>query len=297
MNVAVLGSGAWGKALATLVAEAGHRPHIGYRGKPPGGFRGSPNLAGLTRDADLILIAVPPAAVREVVRSSKPNPRSQVVIAARGLDIHTGTWLTDIVTEESACLQVGALAGPALAAEVMRRQPSAQVIASAYDAVCQTTQRALHSSICGIYTSSDLRGVELAGAMVGVLTVAMGISDSMKQGIGVRGVIVTRGLAEASRLGASLGAEDRTFAGLAGVGDLIAAGSHPDNPGYAAGKAIGSGRPAPAGLADEVGAVLRLAARRGVEMPLTTALAAIFSGKLKPRLAIDMLMRRDATRE
>jgi glycerol-3-phosphate dehydrogenase (NAD(P)+) len=297
VNVAVLGSGAWGKALATLVAEAGHRPHIGYRGRPPGGFPGSPNLAGLTRDADLVLVAVPPAAVREVIRASRPNPRSQVVIAARGLDIHTGGWLTDIITEESPCLQVGALAGPALAAEVVRRQPSAQVIASQFDAVCQTTQQALHSPICRVYTSSDLRGVELAGAMVGVLSVAMGISDAMQQGIGVRGVIVTRGLAEASRLGAALGAEDRTFAGLAGVGDLIAAGSHPDNPGYAAGLAIGQGRPAPAGLAEEVGAVLRLAARRSVEMPLTTALAAIFSGKLKPRLAIDMLMRREATSE
>jgi len=297
VNVAVLGSGAWGKALATLVAEAGHRPHIGYRGKPPGGFRGSPNLAGLTRDADLVLVAVPPAAVREVVRSARPGPRTVVVIAARGLDIGTGSWLTDIITEESPCLQVGALAGPALAAEVMRRQPSAQVIASRFDAVCQITQKALHSSICRVYTSNDLRGVELAGAMVGVLTVAMGISDAMKQGIGVRGVIVTRGLAEASRLGAALGAEDRTFAGLAGVGDLIACGSHPDHPGYATGQTIGRGRPAPAGLADEVSAVLRLAERHGIEMPLTTALAAIFSGKLKPRLAIDMLMRREATSE
>ena len=97
MNVAVLGSGAWGKALATLVAEAGHRPHIGYRGKPPGGFRGSPNLAGLTRDADLVLIAVPPAAVREVVKSARPNPRSQVVIAARGLDIGSGSWLLSLI--------------------------------------------------------------------------------------------------------------------------------------------------------------------------------------------------------
>ena len=297
MNVAVLGSGAWGKALATLVAEAGHRPHIGYRGKPPGGFRGSPNLAGLTRDADLVLVAVPPAAVREVVRSARPGPRSVVVIAARGLDIRTGSWLTDIITEESPCLQVGALAGPALATEVMRRQPSAQVIASRFDAVCQLTQQALHSAICRVYTSNDLRGVELAGAMVGVLTVAMGISDSMKQGIGVRGVIVTRGLAEASRLGAALGAEDRTFAGLAGVGDLIACGSHPEHPGYATGQIIGRGRPAPAGLADEVSAILQLAGRYGVEMPLTTALAAIFSGKLKPRLAIDMLMRREATSE
>lgn len=297
MNVAVLGSGAWGKALATLVAEAGHRPYIGYRGKPPGGFRGSPNLAGLTRDADLVLVAVPPAAVREVVRSARPGPRAVVVIAARGLDIGTGSWLTDIITEESPCLQVGALAGPALAAEVMRRQPSAQVIASRFDAVCQLTQKALHSSICRVYTSNDLRGVELAGAMVGVLTVAMGISDAMKQGIGVRGVIVTRGLAEASRLGATLGAEDRTFAGLAGVGDLIACGSHPDHPGYATGLTIGQGRPAPAGLADEVSALLQLAARHRIEMPLTTALAAIFSGKLKPRLAIDMLMRREATSE
>jgi glycerol-3-phosphate dehydrogenase (NAD(P)+) len=280
-----------------MVAEAGHRPHIGYRGKPPGGFRGSPNLAGLTRDADLVLVAVPPAAVREVVRSARPGPRNTVVIAARGLDIRTGSWLTDIITEESPCLQVGALAGPALAAEVMRRQPSAQVIASRFDAVCQLTQKALHSAICRVYTSNDLRGVELAGAMVGVLTVAMGISDAMKQGIGVRGVIVTRGLAEASRLGAALGAEDRTFAGLAGVGDLIACGSHPDHPGYAPGQTIGRGRPSPAGLADEVSAVLRLAARHGIEMPLTTALAAIFSGKLKPRLAIDMLMRREATSE
>ena len=187
-----------------LEAEPGARPWPHWLPKPaiaPGGVRGSPNLAGLTRDADLVLIAVPPAAVREVIRASRPGPRSQVVIAARGLDISTGSWLTDIITEESPCLQVGALAGPALAAEVMRRQPSAQVIASEFDAVCQTTQRALHSAICRVYTSDDLRGVELAGAMVSVLTVAMGIADAMKQGIGVRGVIVTRGLAEASRLG------------------------------------------------------------------------------------------------
>ena len=297
MNIAILGSGAWGRALATLVAEAGHRPHIGYRGKPPGGFRGSPNLAGLARDADLILVAVTPAGVRDVIRAARPGPRSQVVIATRGLQGETGGWLSDLVTEESACLQVGALAGPALASEVMLRQPSAQVVASRYDAVCRTTQEALHSTICRVYTSRDLRGVELAGAMVGVLTMAMGLADALQQGIGVRGVIVTRGLAEATRLGAALGATDKTFAGLAGVGDLVACGSHPAHPGYAAGLALGRGKPTPPRLRQELGAVLKLAARTQIELPLTTALAAVLDGKIKARLAVDMLMRREATAE
>ncbi|MEL6342356.1 MAG: hypothetical protein AAFV53_04440 [Myxococcota bacterium] len=297
MNVAVMGSGEWGRALATLVAEAGHRPQIGYRGKPPGGFPGSPNLAGLVRDADLVLVAVPPAGVREVIRSARPGPRDQVVIAARGLEVDTGGWLSEIVEQESACLQIGALAGPALAAEVARRQPSAQVVASRFEAVRERTQHALHSPICRVYTSSDLLGVELAGAMVQILSVAMGLSDAMQQGVGVRGVLVTRGLAEASRLGRALGADDQTFAGLAGVGDLVACGAHPEHPGYAAGYAIGRGQNPPRNLLDDVTAVLQLAERSGAELPLTRALAAILRGDLQPRLAMDMLMRREAKRE
>lgn len=296
MKVAILGSGAWGRALATLVAEAGHRPHIGYRGRPPGGFPGSPNLAGLVRDADLVLVAVPSSAIREVIRSAKPGPRDQVVIATRGLEIESGGWLSETVSTETACLQVGTLAGPAVAAEVMRRQPSAQVIASRYDALCTRTQEALHSASCRVYTSSDLRGVELAGACTPLYAVVLGLADAMNQGVSVRGVIVTRGLAELSRLGQALGADPSTFSGLAGVGDLVASGSHPEHPGYAAGQQIGRGQSAPSALTPELNAVLQLAARHSVDLPLLNALSGIVSGKLRPRLAMDMLMRREAKR-
>lgn len=296
MKVAILGSGAWGRALATLVAEAGHRPHIGYRGRPPGGLPGSPNLAGLVRDADLVLVAVPAAAVREVLKAARPGPRDQVVIASRGLEPGSGGWLSDIVTAETACLQVGTLAGPAVAAEIMQRQPSAQIVASRYDAVTARAQSALHSASCRVYTSSDLRGVELAGACVATYAVVMGLADAMNQGVSVRGVVVTRSLAEATRLGRALGAEEGTFAGLAGVGDLVAAGSSPAHPGYAAGLRLGRGESGPPTLAQDVAALLGLAERHDIEMPILQALAAILAGKLRPRLAIDMLMRREAKR-
>lgn len=297
MIVGILGSGAWGKALATLVAEAGQQPRIGYRGRPPGGFPGSPNMAALTAESDLVLVAVPPASVRDVLRAAKPGAASRVVIATRGLEPETGTWLTDLVTQESAAVRVGCLAGPALAAEVLKRRPSALVVASRFDEVCRLTQDALHSALCRVYTSSDLRGVEVAGAMVQVLSVAVGIADGLDLGIGVRGVVASRGLAEGARLGAALGAQPTTFAGLSGMGDLMSCASHPDHPGYGAGLRLGRGGRNELEVESLANALVALAARHGVNLPLTAAVAQIAAGKLTPRLAIDGLMRREATSE
>lgn len=297
MIVGILGSGAWGKALATLAAEAGHQARIGYRGKPPGGFPGSPNLAALTAESDLVLVAVSPGGVREVIRAAKPGPQSRVVIAARGLEPETGTWLTDVVRQESAALRVGAVSGPALAAEVIKRRPSALVVASEYDEVCARTQSALHSALCRVYTSHDLRGVELAGALVQVLSVVLGIADGLDLGVGVRGVVVSRGLAEGARLGSALGANPLTLSGLSGVGDLMSSAAHPDSPTYAAGLRIGrTGRAEPE-AAKLATALLALARAQKVNLPLTEAVAAIAAGKLAPRLAMDALMRREATTE
>ena len=296
MIVGVIGSGAWGRALATLAAEAGHQPRLGYRGKSPGGFPGTPNLASLAREADLLLLAVPPSAVREVVQKLNPGPEHRIVLAGRGLEPGIGTWLSEVVAEESAAVRIGALSGPALASEVVARRPSALVAASEFDEVGLLTQQALHSAICRVYTSRDLRGVELAGAMVQVLSVAIGAAAALNLGIGVHGVIVTRGLAEASRLGASLGADPHTFAGLAGMGELVAAGSHSAHPGFQAGQRLSRGGREPGVLAESQ-AILSLAKRKGVEMPLTSAVAAIAAGQLDVRRAIDMLMRRDARAE
>jgi glycerol-3-phosphate dehydrogenase (NAD(P)+) len=298
MRVTILGAGSWGRALATLVAEAGNQPHVGYRGKPGAlGFPGSPAWAALVAEADLTLLAVPPAAVREVVQKARPGPAARVVVATRGLEPGTGAWLTDVVAAESACLRVGALTGPALAAEVVARRPGALVAASAFEEVGALTQAALHSPICRVYTSTDLRGVELSGAMVNVLAVAMGVAAGLDLGLGVRGVIVTRGIAEAVRLARALGADPQTPAGLAGVGDLVGAATHPESPGFAAGLRIARGHGGAPAQVQEAEALLTRAARAGVELPLTEAVAAIAAQKLAPRLAIDMLMRRQATRE
>ena len=297
MIVGILGSGSWGRALATLVAEAGHQPRIGYRGAPPGGFPGSPNLAALTAESELVLVAVPPINVREVVRQARPGPQSRVVVATRGLLPETGAWLSDVVQQESAAIRVGALAGPALASEVLKRRPSALVVASAYDEVANRTQEALHSALCRVYTSRDLRGVELCGALVLVLAAAVGVADGLDLGVGVRGVVVSRGLAEGARLGAALGASAATFAGLAGVGDLVSCASMPEHPTYAAGLRMGrTGKPEPE-VAAMAGALVVLARQYKVDVPLTEGVTAIASGKLAPRLAMDALMRRDARAE
>lgn len=297
MIVGIIGGGAWGRALATLCAEAGHEPRIGYRGERPTGFPGTPNLGALARESDLLLLATPPGGVREAIRTAKPGPGNQVVLAGRGLEPRTGSWLSEVVLAESSCLRVGSLAGPALAAEVLRRRPSALVAASRFDAVSALTQDALHSPICRVYTSRDLRGVELAGAIVDVLAVAIGAADVLNLGVGVHGVVVTRGVAEATRLGRALQCDPATFAGLAGVGDLVACSNHRDHPGYQAGARLARGGGGEPATAEKAQAVLALARRAGVELPLTEAIAAIAAGQIKLRLALDMLMRREATKE
>jgi glycerol-3-phosphate dehydrogenase (NAD(P)+) len=297
MNVGILGGGRWGRALATLAAAAGNRPSIGYRGRPPGGFPGSPNLAAVAKESDLVLIAVHSTEVRDVVRSAKLQPSDHVVIASRGIEPQSICWLSDIVTEESAALRVGAMAGPAMADEVLSQRPTAMVVASHFHEVTKRTQRALHSRQCRMYASEDLRGVELASAMVNVLTIALGLADALHQGVGVRGVIVTRGLAEATRLGRRCGADPQTFAGLAGVGDVIACGSLQNHPGYSAGRALGAGQSIADSRIEEIAALLKLAEKEGAELPLTEALASIARGTLKPRIAMDMLMRRGPTAE
>jgi glycerol-3-phosphate dehydrogenase (NAD(P)+) len=297
VNVGIIGSGAWGKALATLVARAGHQPRIGYRKSPPGGFPGTPNLDTLLEESDLTILSVPAEAVETVVRQAKPGPETRVVIATRGLQPETGEWLSELVVSMSPCRRVGSLAGPALAAEVLRDRPSGLVVASPFDEICQLTQEALHSEICRVYTSNDMRGVELAGAMVLVLSMAVGITVGLDLGIGSRGIVITRGIAEATRLGAALGAHPQTFAGLAGVGDLVSCASHKDHPSFAAGLALARAARCPLRFQQDAQSVLLLAQRSGVDLPLTAAVAAIASGKLRPRLAFDALMRREARAE
>jgi glycerol-3-phosphate dehydrogenase (NAD(P)+) len=297
MNIGIIGNGAWGRALATLAAKAGHQPRIGFRGERPSGFPGTPNLSALSAESDLLLIAVHAHAVRGVVDAIQLDAGMRVVLATRGLVPETGDWLSDLIVENSPCRRVGVLTGPAVASEVVAGRPTALVVASSFDEVCEATQAAFHSEQCRIYTSHDLRGVELAGAMVRVLGVALGIADGVDFGVGARGVIVTRGLAEATRLGEALGAHPKTFSGLAGVGDLVSCASSPNHPSQEAGRAVARGGTVAVSVLDEARSVLAIAGRKGVDMPLTEAVLAIATGDMRPKLAFDELMRRSARSE
>ena len=295
MIVGIIGEGEWAKALCSLVAEAGHFPKVGYQRRTIPGFKGTPNLPHLCTEAELVIYACPPNQLLSLVEESKLSPRNHILVSAKGLEPQTGRWLSSVVAEESPAIRVGALAGPALPSEIARRHPSALVSASRYKEVTRRSQQALHSSICRVYSSNDIIGVELAGAMVGMLCIAMGLADSLQQGLGARGVIVARGLAEAVRLGKVLGAEEHSFLGLAGVGDIVANGT--ENPKYDIGRELGSSGRIDAQNISDLQALLTLAEANKVELPLTKAIIAMAKGQLEPRLALDLLMRRAATAE
>lgn len=297
MNIGIIGNGAWGQALATLVSKAGHQPRIGYQEGGPGGFPGTPNLAVLASEADLVLVAVPSTHVSEMIEVARPGAGSLVVLASRGLDPLTGGWLSDLILERTPCRRVGALTGPALASEVVRGRPTALVVASPFEQVCGLTQEALHSEHCRIYSSQDLHGVELAGAMVKILAVALGMVRGVDYGAGATGVVVTRGIAEASRLGSALGAHPETFSGLAGVGDLVSAATASDHPSFGAGLSLAKGGAAPSRIIEQTRAVLALAETHGIDLPLTEAIYTIAKGEASPRLVFDELMRREARSE
>ena len=297
MNVGIIGSGSWARALATLVAEAGHKPNIGYYKKPLVGFPGSPNIAAVSKESDILFFAVGLSDIRTYIRKAQLGPANRVVIAMRGLEPHTGIWPSDIVCTESAAHRVAVLAGPSLPEEILNRRPTALVAASKFEEVQQYIQRSLHSPICRLYTSDDVVGVELAGAMVRALSIALGIVDGLNQGVAVRGVVITRGLHEATKLGTALGAEEATFYGLAGLGDLVSCASLPTHKGYLAGRASCSGKNISFELLHELQALLKIARAQNIELPITEAVIAIAQGKIQPMRAINMLMRRAATQE
>jgi glycerol-3-phosphate dehydrogenase (NAD(P)+) len=297
MKIGIIGGGAWGTALASLAAKAGHQPRIGYRGTRPAGYPGTPNIASLTEEVDLVLIAVPSGSVADVIETAKPSAGSRVVLASRGLDSRTGGWMSDQLLERTPCRRVGVLAGPAQAREVVRGRPAALVVASEFEEVCAMTQEALHSEHCRIYTSADLHGVELAGAMVKVLAIAIGLVHGVEYGAGAKGVVVTRGIAETTRLGTAMGAHPQTFAGLAGVGDLVSAATSPDHPSFMAGVTLARGGTVASRILEECRALLSLAARAGVELPLTQAVLDIATCETTPTLAFDELMRRHPRQE
>lgn len=329
-RIGVIGSGAWGTTLAIVAARAGHDVRLHVRQpdearliqetrentrKLPGvaisrGITISSEIADIIEGAAVILLVVPSQSVRDNARSIAPFVRDAIIVScAKGLERGSLLRMTDVIREElpeSAARRVCALSGPNLSAEIAAGQPATTVIAGEDIATAERARDLLLAPGFRTYTNEDVKGVEIAGALKNVIAIGAGIADGMDAGDNAKAAFITRGIAEIARLGVALGANPLTFAGLAGIGDLIATCASPHSRNRHVGIELASGRALPdiQATMDHVAegiftteAAVALGKRTGIELPIAEQLnEVLFAGK-RPTDAIADLMRRDAKHE
>jgi glycerol-3-phosphate dehydrogenase (NAD(P)+) len=314
-NIAVLGGGAWGTALALTATRAGRAvtlwEHDAGNAEHLETERESRFLPGVklddaitvTRDltqaaaADAILLVVPAQVLRNVVTAQAPALRqgTPLVACAKGIEHGTHKFMSEIIAECAGDAVPAILSGPSFAADVARGLPTAVTIAAADDTAATALAHALGSGSFRPYHSTDVRGVELGGAAKNVLAIAAGIVAGRGLGASAMAALTTRGFAELARFGRAYGARAETMMGLSGLGDLILTCSTPQSRNFSYGVALGKGEPPPGKLAEGVftaPVLLEMAHAKDVEMPISAAVAAVLSAKLSVDQAIESLMAR-----
>jgi len=326
MKIAVLGAGAWGTALAAAAAprhdvllwarDAGQAQQIAatrrnarYLGDvelPPALRVGADLKAALAHAAGgLLVIATPMAGLRESLLAV-PDERP-VLWLCKGFEAGSGALGHEIARELRPAAPCGVLSGPSFALEVARGQPTALVAASDSAALAAAAVEAFHSDALRVYTASDTVGVEVGGAVKNVLAIATGINDGMPAaGLNARAALITRGLAEMTRLGLALGAQAETFMGLSGLGDLVLTATGELSRNRRVGLGLAAGKPL-AGILAKLGhvaegvlsapVVLQRARALGVEMPITESVVEVLEGRVAPEQAMWRLMTRQAKAE
>lgn len=328
MRCAVVGGGAWGTALSDLLARAGHEvtlwarepdvvEHINDSHANPRflagvvldrNVRASTDLCGAVRGAEMVVHATPSHVLREVVRAAAPGVARDAIqaIATKGIEPESLMLMGDVVSAELPGRAIVAISGPSFAIEVARRQPTAVVASSDDAAASAIVQRAFSTPTFRVYTSDDVRGVELAGAVKNVMAVATGIAEGLGLGLNSRAALITRGLAETTRLGVALGARPETFAGLAGLGDLVLTCTGALSRNRSVGVEVGRGRALQEILTGtetvaegvrNAGSTVALAARVAVTMPIAEAVHRVLFESQPPGEAIAGLMQRELRAE
>jgi len=330
-RIAVVGGGAWGTALADLLARTGrfesvtlwarepevvdsinreHVNHVFLPGAPlDPTLRANGDLAATVRGAEVIVSSAPSHVARQVMtRVSPALPRGALVVSvSKGLEPERLTTLSCVLGEVlPPNTPLAVLSGPSFAQQVYQHQPTAVVAAARDHAVAQQVQQVFSTNYFRVYSHTDVLGVELGGALKNVIALAAGILEGLGLGHNTRAALITRGLAEITRLGVALGAEPATFAGLAGMGDLILTATGPLSRNrslgveLARGTALSHALAGRASVAEGVNtarAAVTLGARHGVELPIAQQVAAVlFDGK-PPRQAIADLMERELKAE
>ncbi|MBX9747046.1 MAG: NAD(P)-dependent glycerol-3-phosphate dehydrogenase [Hyphomonadaceae bacterium] len=321
-SVAVLGGGAWGTALAQVAAAAG-RPVTLWAREPevvdgvnqahenplflPGiGLNAkltATNAMEKAAEADLIL-AVPPAQhMRAVLKSLKPHlkPGAPLVLCAKGVERGTLALMTDVLAEELPEIVPAVLSGPGFAKDVARGLPTATTIASPDAALAQRIVATIGLPTFRPYVADDLVGAEIGGAVKNVIAIACGVAEGRKLGDGARAALITRGFAELTRLGLAMGAKAETLSGLCGLGDLVLTCCSMTSRNTSLGAALGEGRSLKEVLgerrsvaegAESAPAVVALAKKHGVEMPICEAVDAIVAERINIDEAITALLSR-----
>jgi glycerol-3-phosphate dehydrogenase (NAD(P)+) len=326
MRIAVLGAGAWGSALAISFSAAHevclwartpgaceelsrsrtspYLPEVTF----PGSLRIEADLSAAISSCDLALAATSTAGLRETaVAVSAIRPKVDLLWACKGFETATRSLPHQVLAEVlPQAARVGALSGPSFALEVARGQPTAVVLASPDEAFARDASARLNGPRLRIYSSTDLVGVELGGAVKNVIAIAAGISDGMGLGRNARAALITRGLAEIVRLGVAMGGQAETFMGLTGLGDLVLTCTGDLSRNRQVGLHLAEGKRLEDVLRElghvsegvsSADAVRSLARERRVEMPITEAVARVLFEGESPRDALQRLLARDPKAE
>ncbi|MHB8599664.1 MAG: NAD(P)H-dependent glycerol-3-phosphate dehydrogenase [Ktedonobacteraceae bacterium] len=328
--VGVIGSGAWGTTLALLLAQKGiattlweHHPERAaemQRAREntlflpgfhfPDGLDVTANIIEAVQGKDMLLLVTPSQRMRENVRLIAPyvGMETLLVSASKGIEIDTLKRMTEIIGEEmlearpEARSRVAALSGPNISREVAEGKPTAAVVAAYEQDVAVRVRTLLSTSRYRVYTSTDVVGVELGGALKNIIAIGAGFNEGMGFGENAKAAFITRGVAEIARLGIAAGAHPLTFTGLAGIGDLIATCASPLSRNQQLGRRLASGEKLEDILASThtvaegvstTKAALQLAALHNVELPITEQLSHVLFEGLDPRKAVPELMMRD----
>ena len=323
-NISVLGSGSWGTAITWLLANNGHRLtmwsffeeetkmfrtyHQNVDKLPgvilPDSVTFTSDLSEAAGEKDLLVMAVPSTAVRSTARSLSGMVKDGQIIVdlAKGIEEATLMTMSQIIKEEIPQAEVAVLCGPSHAEEVGRGLPTTIVAGSKNKETAEYIQNIFMSPVFRVYTSSDVLGMEIGAALKNVIALAAGIADGLGYGDNTKAALITRGIAEIARLGKAMGAEELTFAGLTGIGDLVVTCASVHSRNRKAGFLMGQGDTMEEAMKKvnmvvegvySAKAAAKLAEKYGIEMPIVSAVNDVLFGGRPARDAVSLLMDRD----
>lgn len=326
MNVSVLGAGSWGTAIAHLLGENGHRVSLWTRnaelvkmiathGENSRYHPGVPLSRQITPTTSLseaaasevLFLGVPVPACREVLTSLQPLVKTPLVVSlAKGFEPDSLLRISQVIEEVLPQCPRAVLTGPNLAGEIIRGLPTPSVAASVNETWAKKVQELLRGPTFRVYTNADIVGAELGGALKNIIAIAVGACHELGLGHNAKGGLITRGLAEIARLGVAMGAQPSTFAGLAGLGDLIATCESPRSRNHQLGVFLARGLTLDQSLSrigstaegvNTTAMALRLASQHGLEMPITEQVWRFIKQEATPQHLITELMMREVKAE